>query len=236
MVAPNCFDETFLSWINQAKAQGLDPNDLADSEWQSGLKAANQYLPLVAPTSVVLELGPGTGRLTRHILPRVSHMILADHSAFVCRFLEEYLVGKGSFVVHQIETPAFAQVPDASVDFAFAQGVFEHFDENDASFFLQDFHRVLKPGAPLAFVFSTLMTSDGLAWFLRTRGPTPGSRSIFRFYHPAMMRRLVEAAGFAAVEMGNYAHTSRHVELRAIKPGGGRSHIEVPKPWLYDVS
>jgi len=90
--------------IKNAEAIGIDPNDLGDVAWNDDpLKRAfeRHCLPHVNPESVVLELGPGTGRLTRHLIGRCKRIILVDYSRFICEWLEHYLRGKGCFEVHQ---------------------------------------------------------------------------------------------------------------------------------------
>jgi SAM-dependent methyltransferase len=160
-------DVEFARWIKEAKPAGRDPNDLGDEAWQGdALEKARRYLfPRISPQSVVLELGPGTGRYTRHVLPRCREMILVDYSTFVCEWLRQYLHGKGQFRVHQIDRPTFADVPDGVVDFAFANGVFEHVDPDDTDFFPPEFYRVLKPGGVLWFNFDNSMSPGGARWF-----------------------------------------------------------------------
>jgi SAM-dependent methyltransferase len=190
----------FARWIAEAKASGIDPNDVGDGDWNGNAFAgASQHLfPRVTPQSVVLELGPGTGRYTRHVLPRCHEMILVDYSELVCNWLREYLKGKGRFRVQHIDRPAFPLVPDASVDFAFANGVFEHIDLDDTDFFLQDFYRVLKPGGALWFNFDNFMSPGGLLWF-KNESVAVGGRRIFRFHHPELLKRMAQMRGFEDV-------------------------------------
>jgi SAM-dependent methyltransferase len=196
------WDEEFAQWIAEAKAAGVDPNDLGDRAWRGvALEGASQRLfPRISPQSVVLELGPGTGRYTRHVLPRCREMILVDYSALVCEWLREYLRGKGQFRVHHIDKPTFAEVADGAVDFAFANGVFEHIDPDDTDFLLQEFHRVLKPGGVLWFNFNTFMSPGGMRWF-RQEEVKPGGRRLFRFYHPELLKRMAEMRGFSKVSV-----------------------------------
>jgi SAM-dependent methyltransferase len=194
------WDQEFARWIAEAKAAGLDPNDLGDRAWRGiALEAASRHLlPRISPQSVVLELGPGSGRYTRHVLPRCREMILVDYSSLVCEWLREYLPGKGQFRVHHIDRPVFAQVADGVVDFAFANGVFEHIDPDDTDFFLQEFHRVLKPGGMLWFNFDNFMSPGGSRWF-KEEDVKPGDRRIFRFYHPELLKKMAEMRGFSKV-------------------------------------
>jgi SAM-dependent methyltransferase len=194
------WDDIFARWITEAKTSGIDPNDVGDGDWNgNAFDGASRHLfPRITPQSVVLELGPGTGRYTRHVLPRCHEMILVDYSELVCNWLREYLKGRGRFHVHHIDKPAFPLVPDASVDFAFANGVFEHIDQDDTDFFLQEFHRVLKPGGALWFNFDNIMSPGGLTWFKNETVP-PGGRRVFRFYHPELLIRLAQMRGFEDV-------------------------------------
>jgi ubiquinone/menaquinone biosynthesis C-methylase UbiE len=166
---------------------------VGDLEWQNDPLAyalKTHYLKRVTPQSVVLELGPGTGRLTRHILPRCAEMILVDYSDTVCAWLQDYLRGKGKFETFQITAPQFPEVPSDSVDVILANGVFEHLDPEETIWFLDEFARVLRPGGFIAFNFDNIMSAEGVPW-LRKFSETPGSRCVFRFYHPETMSLLV---------------------------------------------
>lgn len=197
---PKPWDKDFARWIAEAKASGLDPNDVGDRDWRgSAFEGASRHLfPRIGPESVVLELGPGSGRYTRHVLPRCREMVLVDYSELVCEWLRAYLRDKGRFRVHHIDRPVLAGVPDGTVDFAFANGVFEHIDPDDTDFFLGEFHRVLKPDGSLWFNFDNFMSPGGLRWF-QDEGVPPGGRRIFRFYHPEFLRRMALMRGFSDV-------------------------------------
>lgn len=197
------WDAQFARWIAKARDAGVDPNDVGDQEWSgNALEGCRQYLfPLMTPDAVVLELGPGSGRYTRHVLPRCARMILVDYSKLVCDWLSEYLHGKGTFTVHHIQQPLIPEVADESVDVVFANGVFEHIDPDDTDYFLQEFRRVLKPGGRLWFNFDNFMSPGGSEWF-RDQAPRPGARRVFRFYHPDMLKRMAEMRGFHDVQIG----------------------------------
>jgi len=215
---PRHWDVEFRRWIREGRASGRDPNDIGDEMW-GGLaesRARDLYLPHIHPAATVLELGPGTGRYTRHVIAHCRRMILVDYSHLVCQWLEEYLAGRGDFEVHCIDQPALPFVADDTVDFAFANGVFEHLDFDDALWFLEEFRRVLAPGSIVAFNFNNLMTDAGLQHLRKHRG-APGHRNIFRFHHPDAMIRLAVAAGLSPVQL--IVDDSRFGFLEASKPG-----------------
>ena len=212
------WDAYFASWIEEAKRSGVDPNDVGDRDWSGrALEACTRHIfPRVNPESIVLELGPGSGRLTRHVLPRCREMILADYSEMVCTWLREYLQGKGTFRVHHLDRPILPMVADDSVDFVFANGVFEHIDPDETDFFLQEFVRVLKPGRHVWFNFDNFMSTEGLVWFRDHYPPAAGQRRAFRFYHPDFLKRMAEMRGFEQVVVET--NDSRFGLLTARKP------------------
>ncbi len=210
------FDASFARWIAEAQASGRDPNDIGDAAWSDDLLTTaleHYYLPHISEESTVLELGPGTGRMTRHIIPRCREMILVDHSALVCNFLRSYLKGKGRFRAYRIDSPAIPSVEDESVDVALANGVFEHFDPEEVLCFLEEFFRVLKSGGVAAFNFDNLMNEQGMAW-LRKAIREPSGRCIFRFYHPEMMVALAKNAGFTLLHLSTDQSRFAYIELQ----------------------
>ncbi len=210
------WDDTFSRWIETGRAEGIDPNDVGDREWDDPRAHVEAtYHPHIRPGATVLELGPGTGRITRHVIGRCGRMVLVDYSQTACDWLKQYLKGRGAFEVHCITKPTLAPVASASIDFLFAFGVFEHIGPDDLSWFLDEFHRVLKPGAVAVFNFDNIMSPEGLAWHRRWR-LTPGHRNIFRFYHPDVVARLARAAGLAVAIVRT--NESRHAEIELAKP------------------
>ncbi len=210
------WDRYFAEWIAEAKAMGRDPNDIGDVAWgDDPLKDAldQHYLPHIKPTSTVLELGPGSGRVTRHVISRCAEVILVDYSQMVCDWLNEYLNGKGNYTIHKIEKPSLSAVASDSVDTILANGVFEHIDMDDLVHFLEEFHRVLKPQGVVVFNFDNLMTDHGMQWYKQFRG-RPGSRCLFRFYHPDAVRQLGESAGFETLRLRATPTRFAYIELR----------------------
>ena len=192
------WDRKFAAWIAEARERGVDPNDLGDAAWSDdGLdkSLARHYLPKVSPASVVLELGPGTGRVTRHLIGRCRELLLADYSLLVCDWLQLYLKSKGRFRVIHLTGPVLTGVASDSVDVVIAHGVFEHVDLDDMAAFLDEFHRVLRPAGVAVFNFDNFASRGGREWFERWR-PAPGGRGIFRFYHPDVVRDTARASGF----------------------------------------
>jgi SAM-dependent methyltransferase len=212
------WDDFFKNWIAEAEASGRDPNDVGDVDWGDMRETLETYYyPYINSDSVVLELGPGSGRVTRHIIGRCREMILVDYSPVVCDWLGRYLEGKGSYRIAHIEKPLLAAVQNGSVDTVIANGVFEHIDMDDLFCFLQEFYRVLRPEGVVSFNFDNIMSSGGIAWFRKYRGQ-PGSRCIFRFYHPESIRILAQEVGLLVLDLAINSGRIAHIILQ--KPTG----------------
>ncbi|HXF54875.1 MAG TPA: class I SAM-dependent methyltransferase [Hyphomicrobiaceae bacterium] len=194
------WDVHFHEWVETAAARGLDANDIGDEAWANDHLAEvleDRYLRYVPPGASVLELGPGTGRLTRHLVGRAGRLELVDNSKFVIEWIAKYLRGKIEFRAHLVNGPLFPQIADSSVDTALAHGVFEHLDFDETYGFLVEFRRVLKDGGQVSFNYDTLHSEAGARWFLDHY--RAGRRCIFRMYTPAFMSRVAEVAGFKVV-------------------------------------
>jgi SAM-dependent methyltransferase len=195
------WDRDFRRWVREADASGADPNDLGDLRWaedllEEGLR--DHYLPLVERGAVALELGPGTGRLTRHLVGVCEEVVVVDRSSFVCAWMSEYLRDRGRHRVYRIDGPSLPMILDGEVDVVLAHGVVEHLDLDELYWFLLEFHRVLRTGGGVAFNFDNVMTSRG-AEVLTQDGP--GRRALFRVHHPEAVRRVAELTGFADVSI-----------------------------------
>jgi SAM-dependent methyltransferase len=196
------WDKHFRQWIAEAERSGQDPNDVGDRAWANDYLAKaleSRYLALVPANGTVLELGPGSGRLTRHLLGRAGRIELIDSSAFVISWMQRYLEGKADFRAVLIDKPLTPHLADDSMDAFLAHGVFEHLDFDETYWFLTEFARVLKPGGRVSYNYDTIHGPGGERWLLDHRR-SPGSRFIFRFYTPDFMTRIAEVAGLSVVE------------------------------------
>jgi SAM-dependent methyltransferase len=208
------WDGAFLQWIAEAEKKGGDPNDVGDQDWDDDpLNQAleQHYYPHITPDSVVLELGPGTGRATRYLLPKCREMVLVDYSQIVCDWLERYLKSRGRFRVLKIDDPGLPGVRDNSIDVAIANGVFEHIDPDGMLRFLREFHRVLRPGGVAAFNFDNIMSEQGFHWFLET--PTK-DRCIFKLYHPETVAKMATGVGFEVLRLTTGETRFAFIEIR----------------------
>jgi hypothetical protein len=124
------WDAVFARWIaeGRARARIRTTSAIGNGPIRRGI-STSYYLPRLTERSVVLELGPGTGRVSRHLIGRCRELILVDYSQLVCNWLAEYLEGKGRFRIGVASVSSYqvqrTTVPAASVVYLFSDGVFE---------------------------------------------------------------------------------------------------------------
>ena len=215
---PGKWDKHFREWIEQARLRGTDPNDVGDEAWANDYLSTalpRFYLPYVVAEARVLELGPGSGRVTRHLAGRCRRLELVDNSEFVLQWMRTYLAGRCEFETHLIDRPRVPKIEDASIDFVLAHGVIEHLDFDETAFFLDEFHRVLRRGGHVSFNYNSLHGEEGAQWFAKHRRE-PGHRCIFRFYTPDYMRRLGQLSGFHVAQ--EHVGPQRLAHIVFVKP------------------
>jgi SAM-dependent methyltransferase len=196
-IRPTNWDAAFAKWIKESRLQGTDPNAVGDTDWEDDrlqLGLDEWYLSNVTVESRIVELGPGSGRLTRHLIGRCNHLIVLDFSQAVCAWMNEYLAGKGSFGVRQIGNSQ-TELAASSIDHVLAHGVVEHLDQETLFDFLTEFARILRRGGTFVFTFDCLL-SEFSRTYLDHQDPMEPER--FRFYHPDAIRRLAEMTGFTS--------------------------------------
>ena len=152
----------------------------------------------VSDEATVLDLGAGTGKLTRVLADRYARVIALEPLAELRAILEER--------VPQAEPlPGLAEaipLPDASVDAVFAGQAFQWFANEVA---LAEIARVLRPGGVLARLWNEAIEPN----------PLPeGYRRRLSELHDAMRptpidERILEGAPFGEVHEGAVEHKQR---------------------------
>ena len=115
-------------------------------EWKQSL--VNQVLDRYMPKSgAILEIGPGGGRWTEHLVNRCNSYVGIDLSASAIKCCEDrfadvpyarFLVGSGSDL---------RDVADASIDGIWSFNVFVHINKADVARYVKEFSRGMRKGA-----------------------------------------------------------------------------------------
>lgn len=153
----------------------------------------------------VLEVGPGGGKWTVRIAPKVKRMIVLDVAEEMLKRTKnrcdslglaniEYLLASGK---------DFQRIADDTIDFFFSYDVFVHISLEDTWPYAQEIARVLKPGGLGACHFAINSVPEAWErieqqndWF---RG---GKHTLGQFYYfsPETLRRMYESCGLRVVE------------------------------------
>ena len=129
------------SWNWSAGGEEWTPNE----DWKESL-VSTILIPNVPDGSRVLEIGPGGGRWTEHLLQRSSKFVGIDIAA-AC--IEECRAKFGTdprAEFHQTSGADLACVSDAGIDVIWSFDVFVHINAAEVAVYLAEFNRVLAPG------------------------------------------------------------------------------------------
>ena len=211
--------EGFPGYLEAAHRLGVDVNDY--EETQLGWYPAESLLeatlfPHLRPDSVVCEVGPGTGRFSRYIVPRIPHgqLHLVDHSPWMVRFLRGYFREAPSVVVHLGDGQSLPMPNAEWMDVVFVAGTIIALKLGTIQLYAREFARVLRPGGVVVFDYLDPTTDDGWA-HLHTEGRRLSD--VYTYHAPQVIDRVFAEAGFASFER---RQLSKSTYFSARKAGG----------------
>ena len=208
--------EGFPGYLVAARRMGMDVNDYEES--QLGWYPAQPLLeattfPLLRESSIVCEVGPGTGRFSRLILPRIpqGELHLVDHSAWMVRFLADYFP-QPNVHVYLSDGHSLPFQRDAWIDVVFVAGTIIALKLATINLYAQEFARVLKPGGAVIFDYLDPTTPDG--WnHLNTEGPK--LPDVYAYHAPEVIDRVFSEAGFSDFRRTQLGKSTYFVGVRA---------------------
>jgi ubiquinone/menaquinone biosynthesis C-methylase UbiE len=191
--------EGFPAYVEAARRAGMDVNDYEEEVmgWLRPLPILEQVVfPLLREDSVVCELGPGTGRWSRHIAARLARgeLHLVDHSPWLVDFLRAYFRGRPNVRVHLGDGHRLPFERNTWLDLVFATGTLVEFKLGMIYGHSREFYRLLKPGGYVVFDYIDPTTPEG--WAHLESGVLP---DVYTFHAPQVLDRVFESAGFEIV-------------------------------------
>lgn len=188
-----------------------------------GYDAPTAYAELIAPryapiadalveaarprrTDHVLELGAGTGLVTRRVAPRVRSLVATDLAPGMLDVARRSIRRRDGLTFAVVDYTAPLPFLDASFDLVLSGLTYVQ----DASAPLQEIARVLKPKGRLALAMwgpayqEFRILSDAVASLGRPRLPSPG---------PGRAVRRIERAGFRSVRRRDFELTNEFESL-----------------------
>ena len=132
------------------RSSHLDPSE--NVIYQRHLIAYKEAAKIISGT--VLEVGSGEGYGIMELAPEAEHYIAVDKYNTA---ISEELKSAHNITFIQTEVPPLKGIEDNSVDFVVTFQVIEHIEDDEM--FLQEIHRVLKPGGKVILTTPNVMMS-----------------------------------------------------------------------------
>jgi SAM-dependent methyltransferase len=192
--------EGFPAYVVAARKRGMDVNDYEEAElkWLPPLPILQQVVfPYLHADSIVCEIGPGTGRWSRHLAARLEggQLHLVDHSPWMVEFLSNYFAHQPNVHAHLGNGRSLPFASDSWLDLIFASATFVELKLGIIYLYAREFARVLKPGGHAIFDYIDPTTTEG--WQHLVSGVLP---EVYTFHAPEMINRIFCSIGFDVVE------------------------------------
>jgi ubiquinone/menaquinone biosynthesis C-methylase UbiE len=209
--------EGFPGYVETAGQLGMDVNDYEETRlgWYPAraLLEATTFQHLRAD-SVVCEIGPGTGRFSRLIAPRIpsGELHLVDHSPWMIRFLESYFRAEPRVRVHLGDGHSLPFSQSGWMDLVFVAGTIVALKLGTIHLYAREFARVLKPGGVVVFDYIDPTTAEGWA-HLETEGHRLAD--VYTYHAPEIIDRVFAQAGFHSFERQQFAKSTYFTAKKA---------------------
>lgn len=119
----------------------------------------------LTPNDVILEIGCGVARVGRVLSTRCLHWFGADISGVMLQHAARRLEGRENVTLVELGEVGLREFPDAVFDVVYCTVVFMHLFEWDRFRYVQEAHRVLRPGGRCYFDNVPFDTEHGWAVF-----------------------------------------------------------------------
>ena len=192
-----------LNCIEDAINFDMDPNDYAEQILGWGLPGPileSTALPFMRESSIVCEIGAGTGRYSRHLarfLP-AGELHLVDSSPPIVDFLTEYFGGNKNVQAHQNDGYLLPFQEPGKFDIVLSYGTFVALELSNFYQYSREIFRCLKKGGVCCIEYIDINTLEG--WkFLAETAPDPKSY-FYTFHSEDAVNRVFLSAGFEILE------------------------------------
>lgn len=212
--------EAHPSYMKEAAEAGMDINDYQEIRlgFVESLPLLKEIVfPLIDSLNepLIIELGPGSGRWSRHIIKKIidnggGRVILVDHSEWIVDFLRDYFnnVSDNKLSLTFSKCDGFklpADTENFSADLIFASNTFVALGIYFYYTYSHDFFRVLKNGGYCIFDYIDLNTEGG--WkFLKQK--TKEGLNYYTYYTFEAVDKVFRDAGFEYVSRYYYGKST----------------------------
>lgn len=190
--------EGFAGYLELAERAAMDVNDYEEQclGWRLPLPTLEELVfPLLTNESRVCEIGPGTGRWSRHIATRVPNgeLHLVDPSPWMVRFLTRYFRDKPNVQAHLNDGQSLPfDSRSGWLDLVFSANTFVELKLGVIWLYARDCARALKARGYMVVDYIDPTTAEG--WqHLATQGADMAL--VYTFHAPEMIDRVFDDAG-----------------------------------------
>lgn len=139
-------------WSHQGEEWSNTP------EWKDSVieHVLQPHIPL---GSRALEIGPGAGRWTEHLIQRASHLTVVDLTSTCIDICKERFKEFQNIEYHVNDGRSLDFIADASIDRVWSWDVFVHIDSKDVREYVRHLARVIRPNGQALIHHSKLGAS-----------------------------------------------------------------------------
>jgi ubiquinone/menaquinone biosynthesis C-methylase UbiE len=190
-------------WSEDARKAGMEVNDFVERDHKKPALQELQKLvfPYISGSSIVCELGPGTGCYTRRISEKIDEgeFHVVDFDQYTIDFLKQYLKPNPRVRFHVNSGYTLPFESDAWVDLVFCTSMFTGINLTYFCAYIKEFSRVLKPRGYAVFDYFDVAAKEGWNNLMENMAR---DRPIFNYnYHATeTIDKLVALAGLEVLE------------------------------------
>lgn len=190
--------EGFAGYLEAAERAGMDVNDYEEQclGWRLPLPTLEDLVfPLLTPESRVCEIGPGTGRWSRHLLDRLprGELHLIDPSPWMVRFLSRYFQTRDNVHTYVNDGQTLPFIGKSNwLDLVFSANTFVELKLGVIWLYARDCARALKPGGYMVVDYVDPTTAEG--WQHLVTQPADMA-PVYTFHAPDVIDRVFANAG-----------------------------------------
>jgi SAM-dependent methyltransferase len=189
--------EGFVGYAAEAQRAGMDVNDWEEHAlgWVPALPVLERLVfPALRDDWRVVEVGPGTGRYSRHLAAWLTRgeLRLVDHSPWMVDFLRAYFRANPRVSATLNDGYGLPFEENGWADLVFSAGTLVALKLGTIDLYARDFARVLKPGGRVIFDYIDPGTPEG--WRHLT-AQSPYLRSVYTYQAASAIEKVFSAAG-----------------------------------------